>query len=104
MAPARANKRHGMLGLLLAAATVAAGCTSHFEQQYDEAERWRQAAAAAGSEWLETEKLLNEALEQEAQGNSEAALALLGQARFQAEMAVRQAEYEAQAWHERVLR
>lgn len=102
MALARASKRKGMFALLLAAAI--AGCTTDLERQYAGAENLRQEAAAAGFEWLETETLLNEALEQEASGNTDEALALVGRARVQAEMAVRQAEHEAQAWRTRVVR
>ena len=103
MAPARENRFRPALALLLAAAIAAPGCTSFFEQRYAEAERWRQGAATAGYEWLETEGLLEQAREQEAHGNTEAALALLDKARFQAEMAVKQAEHEAEAWRSRVI-
>lgn len=102
MAPARASKRKRMLALFLALAVAA--CTTDFEKQYADAEQWRQDAAASGYEWLETEGLLKEASEQEALGNTDAALELIGKARLQAEMAVRQAEHEAQAWRTRVVR
>ncbi len=103
MALVRVNKFRPALALLLTAAIAAPGCSSLFEQRYAEAERWRQDAAAAGYEWLETKSLLEQAREQEALGNAEAALALLDKARFQAEMAVKQAEHEAEAWRSRVV-
>ena len=101
MVRARANKSLAFVCLLLLAA---AGCTTTFERRYDEAERLRVEAAAVGAEWLNTEKLLHSAREAAEQGNEEDALALVDEAKFQAEAAIRQAEYEATAWRDRVVR
>ena len=48
--------------------------------------------------------LLDQARDQAAQGDTDAALALVDKARFQAEAALRQAEFEATAWQERVIK
>lgn len=103
MDPVRGNNRRVMV-LLTAAVLTAAGCATEFEQRLAEAETLRERAAAAGAEWLETGRLLDRARAEEAQGNTELALELVATARFQAEMAIRQAEHEAEAWKQRVLR
>jgi hypothetical protein len=79
-------------------------CTATFDQQVVEAERLRAKAAAAGSEWLDTEELLNRAKDEAANENMEAACSLLELAVFQANTAIRQAEHEADAWRKRVVR
>jgi hypothetical protein len=79
-------------------------CTATFEQRIVEAERLRAEAAAAGSEWLDTEELLSRAKDEAANENMEAACSLLELAVFQANTAIRQAEHEADAWHKRVVR
>jgi len=81
-----------------------AACTTQFEREYAEAERWRAAAAAAGHEWIETSRLLEQAEATADAGNMDVAFELLGKARFQAEAAVRQAEREAEAWRVRVIK
>lgn len=75
----------------------------YFEQQFTVAEHLRQAAAAAGAEWLKTEGLLVRS--QEAAGNGEwsAAFQLVQKACLQAELALQQAEYESEAWKRRVV-
>jgi hypothetical protein len=90
--------------VLLATLLVFASCSSDFERQLAEAEQLRQEAAAAGAEWLQTERLLEQAREEAAQGDTQSALALVAEARFQAEAALRQAEHEAEAWRDRVVR
>jgi hypothetical protein len=99
--------------VMVSADTMAAGrlrvsaldrCTATFEQRIVEAERLRAEAAAAGSEWLDTEALLNRAKDEAANENMEAACSLLELAVFQANAAIRQAEHEADAWRKRVVR
>jgi hypothetical protein len=76
----------------------------HFEVSFTEAECFRKAAARAGAEWLKTENLLNRATEEAENGNWDIAVQLVDRARFQAETALSQAEYEALAWKHRVIR
>ena len=104
MGRARVNKVATRLVVLAMALIVSSGCATEFEQQFAAAQRLRFEAAAAGTEWLETEDLLNQASEAAAQDDMDAAFALLEQARFQAEMANKQAEHEAAAWASRVVR
>ena len=103
MVPARVNRFTGTM-VILAAMLTAAGCTTVFEQRLAEAEHLRAEAAAAGAEWLQTEALLDQARDAAARGDTDAALALVDKARFQSEAALRQAEYEATAWQDRVIR
>jgi hypothetical protein len=99
--------------VMASAGTLAAGrlqvsaldrCTATFEQRIIEAEHLRAKAAAAGSEWLDTEALLNRAKDEAANENMEAACSLLELAVFQASAAIRQAEHEKDAWRKRVVR
>ena len=101
MVPVHANKR--LITTLLLAMTLSA-CATDFERRYAEAEDMRAEAAALGWEWIETEKLLDQAREAAANGDDMAALELVEKARFQAEAAIRQAEHEAEAWKGRVVR
>ena len=103
MVPAHASKR---LAVALLAAILAglAGCVSDFDRRFAEAERLRQAAADAGHEWIETGAVLEQAREARAAGDAELAARLVEKARFQAEAALVQAEREAGAWQERVIR
>ena len=103
MVPARANRFLSALAIL-AAALAGAGCTTVFEQRLAEAERLRVEAASAGAEWLQTGGLLDQARDEAARGDTDAAQALVDEARFQAEAALRQAEYESAAWQERVIK
>lgn len=82
----------------------AGGCATDFDQRLEEAERLRLDAAARGYEWIGTEGLLEQARERAASGDTEAALALVQEARFQAEAALRQAESESEAWKRRVVK
>ena len=101
MVLARASKRVvACCGILLL--TVA--CASEFERRYDEAESMRVQAAEQGYEWIGTHKLLDEAAAAADEGNTETALELAEQARFQAEAALQQAEREKDAWRRRVVR
>jgi hypothetical protein len=100
MGRVRVNK--GLTAAVLA--LLATGCSTEFERRYAEAQRMRLDAAAVGAEWLQTEELLAASREAAGQGDTSAALALVEEALFQAEAAIRQAEYEADAWRGRVVR
>ena len=75
----------------------------YFEQQYTVAEHLRQAAAAAGAEWLETEGLLIRSQQEVGNGDWSTALQLVQKACLQAGLALQQAEYESEAWKCRVV-
>ncbi len=104
MARVRASNRAGTVFSLVILTIGLSGCMSHFEMEYKTADRWRMAAADAGYEWIETEKLLQQAREAHDAGDFELAFELVDKARFQGEAAVKQAEREADAWRRRVLR
>ncbi|MEJ2171561.1 MAG: hypothetical protein P8X59_02165 [Woeseiaceae bacterium] len=91
--------------LTIAAIAIAvAGCETEFERRIAAAERQRAEAAAAGAEWLQTGKLLEQARQEAEQDNVDAALELVDKAKFQAEMALQQALREEEAWVRRVVR
>jgi len=69
-----------------------------------QAETARRAAAEAGAEWLETGKLIETARQAADDGDFEQAAALAEKARQQGELAVAQAQREAAAWQQRVVR
>jgi len=103
MARARASNAAGAVVLtLLVAASPVHG--DEFQLRFDEAERLRAKAAAAGAEWRDTGALLDEARAAAGRGETGKALALVEQARFQAAAAISQAEREAEAWKKRVVR
>jgi hypothetical protein len=68
------------------------------------AEAARRLAAEHRAEWLETAGLIEQARESAALGDYEKAMALAEEARQQGELAVAQAEREAEAWQRRVVR
>ena len=68
------------------------------------AETARQKAAALGAEWLQTQSLIEQAQRAEAQGHWAEAVERAEQAREQGELASEQAEREAKAWRDRVVR
>lgn len=103
MAPARASKP-GIALAVLAAVFSTAGCSTTFERRLAEAEQLRLQAAAAGAEWLQTEALLEQARNEAAAGDLDTASALVDEAQFQAEAALRQAEHESTAWQNRVIK
>ena len=103
MGPVRASRTLAAL-CCTAVALAATGCASEFERRFDEAERLRQQVAAQGYEWVGTAGLLEKAESLAADGDTEDALALLEQARFQSATALEQAEREAEAWKGRVLK
>jgi hypothetical protein len=101
MALARASRRVvACCGVLL----LTAGCASEFERRYDAADSLRARAAEQGYEWIGTQKLLEQAAVAADEGDTETALELAEQARFQAEAALQQAEREKEAWRRRVVR
>jgi hypothetical protein len=75
-----------------------------FEQLYTEAECFSNAAARAGAQWLQTEQLLKSSFEAAQDGHWDDAFQSVGKARFEAETALQQADYEAHAWQRRVIR
>jgi hypothetical protein len=77
--------------------------SEHFEQLFTRAEQLRQAAAHDGAEWLATEALLSRSREVAATGNWSEANHLAQKACQQADLALQQAELEAQAWKDRVV-
>jgi hypothetical protein len=92
------------LCIVLLLPLLVAGCSTEFERRYAEAERLRVDAAAMDAEWLNTGDLLLQARRAAEAGDTDEALALVAEARFQAEAAIRQAEHEADAWRDRVVR
>jgi hypothetical protein len=68
------------------------------------AESARQEAAARSAEWLGTRALIEQAREAAAEGALQTAGALASEALQQSELALLQAEREAEAWRERVPR
>jgi hypothetical protein len=68
------------------------------------AESAQKAAAAAGAEWLETHKLIEQARRDAEQENWDVAIELVMKAKQQGELAVMQAERESTAWKNRVVR
>jgi len=57
------------------------GCATDYDRRYAAAERLQAEAAAAGAEWLETGKLLDQANKEADGGNMDAAFSLLDKAR-----------------------
>jgi len=101
---ARVSRVSMRLLVLVTALITVSGCATEFDRRYAAAERLQAEAAAAGAEWLETGKLMDQANKEAAGGNMDAAFSLLDKAQFQAETAIKQAEYEADAWVNRVVR
>ena len=104
MARVRASSNVVRLVLPIVLSIGLSGCMSHFEMEYETADRWRIAAADAGYEWIETEKLLQQSKEARDAGDFELAFELVDKARLQGVAAVKQAEHEAEAWRGRVVR
>lgn len=69
-----------------------------------QAEAARRTAAGLGAEWLETGEIIEQARRAADQGNWGQAATLAEQALSQGELAVAQAEREAEAWRARVVR
>lgn len=104
MARVRASSHVARLVLPIVLTIGLSGCMSHFEREYEAADRWRIAAADAGYEWIGTEGLLREAEAAHDAGDLDLAFELVDKARLQGEAAVKQAEHEAEAWRSRVVR
>lgn len=75
-----------------------------FKRLYDSVECLRKKAATKGAEWLDTETLLESALQEAGKGHQDTATQLLMKAHLQAVRALEQADHEAQAWKHRVIR
>ena len=104
MARVRASSKFAGLVLPIVLSIGLSGCMSHFEMEYETADRWRIAAADAGYEWIGTEELLQQAEAAHAAGDFELAFELVDKARLQGVAAGKQAEHEAEAWRGRVVR
>jgi hypothetical protein len=104
MGRALANRRSLRRLMLITVLIALTGCATEFERRFDEAERLRSEAAAADSEWLETGDLLAQAQQAASRDDLDAAMVLVERARFQAEMAIKQAAREADAWAGRVVK
>ena len=74
-----------------------------FNRSYTEAENLRLSASRKGAEWLKTGEMLRRSTEKAREGNWKEALQLVRKARFQAEMALQQADREAVSWQHRVV-
>jgi len=77
---------------------------TNYKQSHARAECFRLAAAGAGAEWLKTEELLQQSVEEALQGNWDSADQLVQRAQFQAETALLQAQHESEAWKHRVVK
>ena len=97
----RASVTLSVMAMIL---VLSSGCATEFEKRLEEAERMRVMAADAGAEWLRTKDLIEQAKTEAAGGDMERANSLLELAQFQAETAIKQARYEADAWSSRVVR
>lgn len=75
-----------------------------FKQAIKEAECFSSSASSANAEWLETAGLIELARHAATQENWDQAVHYALKARFQALAALKQAEYEAEAWKRRVPR
>ena len=73
-------------------------------ERIQEAEAAKRHAAEMDAEWLDTGSLIEQARREGNQGNWGQAAALAEQALRQAELAIAQAEREAEAWRARVVR
>ncbi len=60
-------------------------------------------SASRGHAWSTSDALLAQGVAAAAEGNEELAIELADRARIQAELAIRQADFEEGAWSERVL-
>ena len=96
VAPAQQPPAGAEAGLQVSAETAA--------ESIDRAEAARQLAAERRAEWLDTRALIEQAREEARLGNYGQAVALADEARRQGELAVEQAEREADAWQQRVVR
>lgn len=74
-----------------------------FMRAYTEAECFVGETARLGMQWLKTEQILHSSLQEADDGHWDEAFHLLKKARFQAEAALLQAEYESRAWKRRVI-
>lgn len=104
MAPVRANRLSVRTLIVGTVIVLLSACSTEFDRKLGEAEALRAEAARAGAEWLKTGDLLDEARAAAADGDTETALMLVEEARFQAEAALQQAAYEAGAWQDRVIK
>jgi len=75
-----------------------------FEAAYQSAEKAREEAAAAGFEWRDTGKTLAQSKELAEAGDYEAAVELADRAQQESDLAVMQAQTEAENWEQRAVK
>jgi hypothetical protein len=78
--------------------------TESFEAAYQSAEKARKEAAAAGFEWRDTGKILAQSKELAEGGDYEAAIKLANRAQQESDLAVMQAQTEAESWEQRAVK
>ena len=84
--------------------TAQSESASDFEKAYEVANKLRLEAASLEFEWSNTEKFLLDAKKVYADGDKETAMQLVKQAHGESELAIKQAETEADAWKDRVVK
>ena len=97
----------GVLMLGMTTTSVADGSSAaqdDFEATYEAAQAARAEAAAAGFEWRDTAEFLEESQELAAAGDYDAAIKLAERAKKESELALAQAQTEAENWKERVIK
>lgn len=87
-----------------AAATPEAPTASSVSTLIQQAERTRLVAAERGTEWLKTSELIQDARQAAADGRLDQAAQLAQEALTLGELAIEQADREAEAWRNRVPR
>ena len=84
--------------------TTPSESASDFEKAFEAANKLRLEAASLEFEWSNTEKFLLDAKKTYADGDKEKAMQLVKQAHEESELAIKQAETEADAWKDRVVK
>lgn len=75
-----------------------------FNDAFVEANELRKKSGELSHEWRDTVKLLKSAQAAAQDGDLEKAMRLVGEARFQSEAAIKQADRESRLWEGRVVR
>ena len=114
-APTMMGRMRGVLALSVAGIALAtlvataprvasAADAATFQAAYENAQASRKKAAAAGFEWRDVKKMLKQAKKLADKGEYEQAEQLAIEAKMQADLGVKQAESQAEAWRSAVLR
>ncbi len=82
--------------------SCASAAKDDFASAWDQADAKRMEAASLGYEWRDTGKMLDKAKEEQAAGNTDAAMKLVMQAMEESEDAIAQYHRESDAWSNRV--